>query len=149
MWPYVIWQLFTISEECPASIRSQDKVVWYSETSVRWRQMLIYCNMDGQSIDRQQLSKHVKMHATIEVWVFISHCWATSSVPMNSLARNHMTCFLCSQCHDRSYAVIRKHVPIEQNFPCESHRGYITRLWQYSGVEFQMKSVFQMRRVEW
>jgi hypothetical protein len=35
--------------------------------------------VDGQSIAKQRLSKHVKTQATIEVRVFIARCWATSS----------------------------------------------------------------------
>jgi hypothetical protein len=34
--------------------------------------------MDGQSIARQGLSKHIKTHTKIEVRVFIDRCWATS-----------------------------------------------------------------------
>jgi hypothetical protein len=35
----------------------------------------MYRNVDGQSIARQRLSKHVITHATIEVRVFIARCW--------------------------------------------------------------------------
>jgi hypothetical protein len=66
-----------------------------------------YCNMDGQSSARQQLSKDVKTHTTVEVGVFISRCWETSSAPMNLLARNHMTSFLRSQRSDLCYAMIQ------------------------------------------
>jgi hypothetical protein len=55
----------------------------------------VQCTVDGQSIAMQRLSKHIKTHATIEVRVFIAHCWATSSAQMNSLATNNVTCFLC------------------------------------------------------
>jgi hypothetical protein len=41
--------------------------------------------VDGQSIARQRLSKHIITHATIEVRVSIAHCWATSSAIMISL----------------------------------------------------------------
>jgi hypothetical protein len=68
---------------------------------------LLFCNVDGQSIARQRLSKHVKTHATIEVRVFIPRCWATSSAKMNSPARSHVTCFTCGQRRDRCYAIIR------------------------------------------
>jgi hypothetical protein len=43
--------------------------------------MLLYkhgeCNVDGQSIATQRLSKHVITHATIEVRVFAARCWVT------------------------------------------------------------------------
>jgi hypothetical protein len=54
-----------------------------------------YCNVDGQSIARQRLSKHVKTYVTIEVRVFIVRFWTTSSAPINSL-RSAPRPFLCS-----------------------------------------------------
>jgi hypothetical protein len=52
----------------------------------------MYCNVDGQRIAKQRLSKHVKTHATVEVQMLIANYWATSSVPINSLTRNQVLC---------------------------------------------------------
>jgi hypothetical protein len=88
----------------------------------------IYCNVDGQSIAKQRLSKHGITQRTMEVRVFIARCWATSSAPMNSPARNHVTCFLCCQRRDRCYTVISAQVStMEVKFSlCGRRGGYIT-----------------------
>jgi hypothetical protein len=51
-----------------------------------------------------------------------------NEAPMISLARNHMTCFLCCQLHDRCYAIISACVStIEAEFSLSGVcGGYIT-----------------------
>jgi hypothetical protein len=72
-----------------------------------------------------EVQKPRNTHATIEV-----RCCATSSAPMNSLARNHVTCILCGQRRDRCYTRFGKHVAtIERSFLYGRRGGYITRLW--------------------
>jgi hypothetical protein len=69
--------------------------------------ILTYCNVDGQSITRQRLGKHVITQATIEIRMFIARCWATRSAAMNSPARNQVASILCGQRRGRCYAMIR------------------------------------------
>jgi hypothetical protein len=52
--------------------RSGEAPLGYSRRTALRREQ---CNVDGQSIVRQRLSKHVITQATIEVWVFAARCW--------------------------------------------------------------------------
>jgi hypothetical protein len=94
------------------------------------------CNMDCQSITRQQLSEHVITYATIEIRVFIARFWAKSSATM----------ICCGQRHNCSYAMIRQ--------TCLNNRGGVfcavgaEAMYRDSGnIRKSVLSEFQMKPV--
>jgi hypothetical protein len=105
-------------KELQGDINGISILLYDSKNSVTWMSKALLGNDSVNGVTQ----------ATMEVQVFIARCWATSSAPMNSPARNHITCFLCCQRRDHCYAVIGAHIStIEAEFSvCGQHKGYIT-----------------------